>query len=138
MNRAMWLAIAALSTLPLKLLWKLHPDCTLPYDQIPAYAMFKFSEIQITMPTYYALICDRIVWLIWIYIGARFFPQFWLTFQAWFVLQALMFVEFFFNYNEAYGSFDMFGYTVEVGLFTFKLLVPPVIFIIETVIWKRR
>lgn len=49
-----------------------------------------------------------------------------------------MFVEFFFNYNEAYGSFDMFGYTVEVGLFTFKLLVPPVVFIIETVIWKRR
>jgi hypothetical protein len=131
------LAVLALLTLPLKLAWKLHPDSALPYDKVPVHNMFPFLDMPITMPTYYSLVCTNLVFLIWTYIAFRFFPQF-KAFTVLLTLQALTTVEYFLNYNEAYGSFQMFGYTIEVGLYLFKMIVPCVVFIIEVVIWRRR
>lgn len=136
-STAQKLVSAIMLTLPLKLFWKFHPDAWLPYEQVPYYKMYPFSDVMITVPNYLAYGLDKIIWLIWIAVACKVFAQF-KALQVLFVMQALIFVEYFFNYNEAYFVMEIFGDNMEVGLFTLKLYVPCIVFIIETVIWKRR
>lgn len=129
-------ALLVVLTLPVKFLWKLHPHAALPYDQIPEYKLFKYSEITITWPTYISYASEHVIWLMWIYAACMMFPRFKWTFNTWFVIQFLQFGEYFFTYNETQFFAYLFGHKVELGLHLVKLILPSLIFIWELT-WRE-
>lgn len=136
MSRELKIATVAFLTLPVSLLWKLHPHAYLPFDQVPWFELFPYSETKITWPTYVSMICNNAIKLMWIYVIWELLPGFRWSLNTWFVIQALQFVEFFFTYNETQIFVKFMGHNVEIGLHLAKLIIPWLVFIFEAT-WKK-
>lgn len=136
MSRELKIATVAFLTLPVSLLWKLHPHAYLPFDQVPWFELFPLSETKITWPTYVSMICNNAVKLMWIYVIWELLPGFRWSINTWFVIQALQFVEFFFTYNETQIFVQFLWHDVEIGLHLAKLIIPWLVFIFEAT-WKK-
>jgi hypothetical protein len=134
-KKLIWLL---LSTLFIKALWTLHPDALLPPNEIPVYKMFKYSDILISKPTYFYFICAHTIMLIYIFVWGELLPRYRKLFVIWFVIQALQFVEYFFNYNEAQLWYFIGRYKLDVDLTLAKMTVLPATFLLYDYIWRRK
>jgi hypothetical protein len=126
-----------LVTLWIKALWTLHPDALLPNADIPTYKMFPFSDILITKPSYFYFICLHAITMIYVFVWGEVFKSYRNLFKIWFIIQAVQFVEYFFNYNEAQLWTFIGPYKLDIDLVFLKMVGLPVVFLLYNVIWNR-
>ncbi len=130
MKRDTFTVVLIVSTLFIDKLWKLFPDSNIVYQ------MFPYSIVEITIQTYYWMICLNIITLIYIHTWYYKFEEFRLIFGVWFLFQTLQFFEFFFTYNEALAWLEIGKHKIALNIMNFKYFTVASL-TLHKLIWKN-